>query len=33
LDDFDHAQPRILGLETNGGWRGIRAAGHLRLGW
>jgi len=33
LDDFDHLAPRILGLEGTGGWRGIRAAGHLRFGW
>jgi len=33
LDDFDHAQPRILGLQETGGWRGIRAGGYLRFGW
>ncbi|HEY6148396.1 MAG TPA: hypothetical protein VIZ69_11880, partial [Thermoanaerobaculia bacterium] len=33
LDDFEHAVPRILGLEGTGTWRGIRAAEHLRLGW
>jgi len=33
LDDFGHAQPRILGLESTEGWHGIRGAGHLRLGW
>jgi len=33
LDDFEHAVPRIMGLEGTGAWRGIRAAEHLRLGW
>ena len=33
LDDFDHTVPRILGLESDGGWHGIKAAGHLRFGW
>jgi hypothetical protein len=33
LDDFDHVQPRILGLEDTGGWRGIRSGGYLRFGW
>jgi Rad51 len=33
LDDFDHPQPRILGLEEAGGWRGIRSRGYLRFGW
>src|SRR5205814_9885775 len=33
LDDFDHTVPRILVLESDGGWHGIKAAGHLRFGW
>ena len=33
LDDFDHTVPRILGLESDGGWHGIKVAGHLRFGW
>ncbi len=33
LDDFDSAQPRILGFRETGGWRGIREGGYLRFGW
>lgn len=33
LDDFDHSQPRILGLEGTEGWHGIRSGGYLRFGW
>src|SRR6266487_2523797 len=32
LDDFDSAQPRILGFRETGGWRGIREGGYLRFG-
>ena len=33
LDDFDHTQPRILGLQATEGWHGIRSAGYLRFSW
>lgn len=33
LDDFDHTQPRVLGLGAADGWHGIRSAGYLRFSW
>lgn len=33
LDDFDHAQPRILGLQGTDRWHAVRSAGYLRFSW